>query len=305
MNTTQTTVEVKRFLKEKIRDELVPALEQLVDELPEDLAGFSDVEQLLREQFLKLAGRMLQGWTEVATTRIAIPPCPTCGEPMRHKGLKPCTLTTTLGDVRLRRPRYRCMHCKMDIYPHDQHIRFLSNGVSLALGKVLCRLGADRPFGRAAEDLHEDYGVRLCKQTIENVAESAGRHINEIEDCRRKTIQDCSPKQRLSALPVPVGVPGEIAMACCDGVMIHTGSKPEYLKNKADKPGWYEVRAASIAIGNLLRQTTDPGDDEPDGPSRGAPFPDGCPTHEFVRPIRNGRRYRDRHVSQSLRDGIF
>ena len=121
MNTTQTTVDVKRFLKEKIRDELVPALEQLVDELPDDLVGFSHAEQLLRGRFLKLAGGMLQGWTEVARTRIAIPRCPSCGKPMRHKGLKPCTLATTLGDVRLRRPRYRCMHCKMDIYPHDQH----------------------------------------------------------------------------------------------------------------------------------------------------------------------------------------
>ena len=63
MNTTQTTVDVKGFLKEKIRDELVPALEQLVDELPDDLVGFSDVEQLLRARFLKLAGGMLQGWT--------------------------------------------------------------------------------------------------------------------------------------------------------------------------------------------------------------------------------------------------
>jgi hypothetical protein len=272
MNTTQTTVDVKRFLKEKIRDELLPALEQLVDELPDDLVGFSDVEQLLRARFLKLAGGMLQGWTEVATTRIAIPRCPTCAKPMRHKGLKPCTLTTTLGDITLRRPRYRCTHCKMDIYPHDQHVRFLSNGVSLALAKVLCRMGAERPFGRAAEDLHEDYGVRLCKQTIENVTESAGGHINRIEDRRRQAFWGCSPQQRLSALPVPIGVPGEIAMACCDGVMIHTGSKPEYLKNKADKPGWYEVRAASIAIGNLLGHTTAPGDHEPDGPGRGHRF---------------------------------
>ena len=150
-------------------------------------------------RFLKLAGNMLQGWTEVATTRIAIPRCPSCGKPMRHKGLKPCTLTTTLGDVRLRRPRYRCMHCKIDIYPHDQHIRFLSNGVSLALGKVLCRLGADRPFGRAAEDLHEDYGVRLCKQTIENVpSRPAGISIAaRIAGARRsRTVHpssDCRP----------------------------------------------------------------------------------------------------------------
>ena len=272
MNTTQTTLDVKRFLKEKIRDELVPALEQLVDELPDDLVGFSDAEQLLRGRFLKLAGNMLRSWTEVATTRIAIPRCSSCGKPMRHKGLKPCTLATTLGDITLRRPRYRCMPCKADVYPHDQHIRFLSNGVSLALGKVLCRMGAEKPFGRAAEDLREDYGVRLCKQTIENVTESAGRHINRIEDRRREAIQGYSPQQRLSALPAAIGVPGEIAVACCDGVMIHTGSKPEYLKNKADKPGWYEVRAASIAIGNLVGHTTGPGDDEPDGPSRGHHF---------------------------------
>ncbi len=56
MNTTQTAPHVKQFLKEKRRDELVPALEQLVDELPDDLVGFSDVEQLLRGRFLKLAG---------------------------------------------------------------------------------------------------------------------------------------------------------------------------------------------------------------------------------------------------------
>lgn len=272
MNTTQTTADVKRFLKEKIRDELMPAMEQLVDKLPENLVGFSDAEQLLRGQFLKLAGRMLQNWTDVATTRVSIPRCPTCGKPMRHKGLKPCMLATTLGDVDLRRPRYRCKHCKVDVYPHDKHIRFLSKGVSLSLGRVLCRMAADRSFERAAEDLLEDYGVRLCKQTVENVAESAGRHINRIEDRRRDTIWDLPPQQRLSALPVSSGVPGQIAVACCDGAMIHAGSKPEYLKNKADNPGWYEVRAASVAIGNPVGRTTDQRSDEPGSPSKGHRF---------------------------------
>ena len=61
MNTTQTTVDVKRFLKEKIRDELVPALEQLVDELPDDLVGFSDAEQLLRAAVSKTGGQHAAG----------------------------------------------------------------------------------------------------------------------------------------------------------------------------------------------------------------------------------------------------
>lgn len=97
MSTTRSTLDVKRFLKEKIRDELVPALEQLVDELPDDLVGFSDAEQLLRGRLLKLAGGMLQGWSEVAGTRIAIPRCPRCGKPMRHKGLKSCIPADRFG----------------------------------------------------------------------------------------------------------------------------------------------------------------------------------------------------------------
>ena len=270
MTTTQIASHVKPFLKEKIHNELVPALEHLVEELPDDLVEFSEVEQVLRGRFLKLAGDMLRGWSEVAVTRISIPRCPSCGKPMRHKGLKPLTLVTTLGHVRLRRPRYRCKHCQRDVYPHDKCIRFLSHGVSLALGKVVCRMSADKPFARGAEDLREDYGVRLCKQTVEHVAESAGKHINAIEDRQRETIQRLSPRERLSALPAATGTPGKLAMACCDGAMIHAGNKPKYLKNKADKPGWYEVRTASIAIGNPAE-----GKSKPPQPASAPPGPGG------------------------------
>jgi hypothetical protein len=289
MTTTQIASHVKQFLKEKIHNELVPALEQLVEELPDDLVEFSEVEQVLRGRFLKMAGDMLRGWCEVAVTRISIPHCSSCGKPMRHKGLKPITLATTLGHIQLRRPRYRCKQCKVEFYPHDRHLRFLSNGVSLALGKVVCRMSADKPFARAAEDLREDYGVRLCKQTVEHVAESAGKHINAIEDRRRQTIQGLSPGERLSALPAATDAPGELAVACCDGAMIHAGSKPKYLKNKADKPGWYEVRAASIAIGNRIGGKPELPDGKPDdaipvGPGKGHHFRmDVLRTRSFAR----------------------
>lgn len=281
MNATQTDSPVKQFLKEKIHSEMIPALEQLVDDLPDDLVGFSDTEQLLRDQFLKLAGNMLQNWSQVAVTQIAIPLCPCCGKPMRHKGLKPITLITTIGDISLRRPRYRCESCKLDVYPHDQHIRLLSNGVSLALGKVICRMAADRPFGRAAEDLLEDYSVRLCKQTVGYVAEAAGKHINAIEDERRQTIQGLSPRDRVSALPDPIGESGQIAVACCDGAMIHTESDPEYLQNKGGKPDWHEVRAASVAVGNPVKDKKESADGKP---SKGHKFRmDVLRTHSFAR----------------------
>ena len=88
MTTTQTASHVKRFLKEKIHNELVPALEQLVEELPDDLVEFSEVEQMLRVRFLKLAGDMLRGWSEVAVTRISIPEWGTEGNPQGYVYVK-------------------------------------------------------------------------------------------------------------------------------------------------------------------------------------------------------------------------
>lgn len=208
---------------------------------------------------------------------------------MRHKGMKPITLVTTLGQIQLRRPRYRCKQCKVEFYPHDRHLRFLSNGVSLALAKVVCRMSADKAFARAAEDLREDYAVRLSKQTVENVSESAGKHINAIEDLRRERLQALSPQERLSALSAATDAPAELAVACCDGAMIHAGNKPKYLKNKADKPGWYEVRAASIAIGNRIQVKPELPEGKadganPNGPGKGHHFRmDVLRTRSFAR----------------------
>ena len=58
MTTTQIASHVKQFLREKIYNELVPALEQLVEELLDDLVGFANAEQLLRGRFLQMAGEM-------------------------------------------------------------------------------------------------------------------------------------------------------------------------------------------------------------------------------------------------------
>lgn len=257
MSTTQSTPNVKQLMKEKIHNEILPELERLVDELPDELVKLGDVEQMIRTRCLEIATPLLQSWTEHAARKIGIPRCPKCNKKMRHRGLKDCSLLTTIGQIDYRRPRYRCDDCKVEIYPHDAAVRFLSHGVSQSLAMVIARMGSDRAFARAAEDLADDYGVRVGKQMVEQVTERAGEYIIEVEDARRDAIQSLPPRERIDAIEQSrdgsSGASCEIAVACCDGVMLHTREKPAYLKGKTNGgPDWHEVRVANISVGYRL-----------------------------------------------------
>jgi len=257
MSSTKNDSRVKQQIKNNLQDEIMPALMQLVDQLPDDLAELSDAEQMIRQACLRIAGMILQAWTEKAVHKIEVPRCPTCEKKMRHRGLKPCTLITTIGQVEYRRPRYRCDDCKIEIYPHDAAVRFLSHVVSQPLAMVIARMGSERAFGRVVEDLADDYNVRIGKQLAEQVTEHAGQHILDAEDARRDEIKSLSPQERVAAIAETTDrsndSPREIAIACCDGAMLHTCEKPAYLKGETKNgPDWREVRVANISVGNRL-----------------------------------------------------
>ncbi len=255
MSSTQNPTDVKQQLKDKLHAQIVPAIMELVDQLPDELLELADAEQAIRKGCLEIANIMLQSWTEQAVRQIDIPKCPVCEQKMRHRGLKPCVLITTIGNVDYRRPRYRCDDCREELYPHDAAVRFLSHGVSQPLAMVVARMGSDRAFGRAVEDLADDYNVRISKQLVEQITEHAGQHILDVEDARRDEIKSLSPREQLDAITESGASPPEssceIAVACCDGAMLHTREKPAYLKGKTKQGSdWREVRVANISVGN-------------------------------------------------------
>src|SRR5262249_60090141 len=103
------------------------------------------------------------------------PACPACRLPMRHKGYVEGTAVTTTGPVRFRQPRYRCAGCGAECLPLDDRLRFLGHAVSWPLAQVVGRQAATLgSFEQARDALAEDYGVRLAKQTVAEVAEAAG-----------------------------------------------------------------------------------------------------------------------------------
>jgi hypothetical protein len=233
MSTTISAAIVKEALREKLQ-RCHRQLEELVVSLPESLDELAVAERLVREGVLEMGRELLQGWSEAADARSEAPQCEACQEIMRHKGYVHGPLVTTLGNLVVRRGRFRCEHCGQECYPHDARLRFCGHAVSWPLAKVIGRLGAQMPFEPARQSLFADYRVKLSKHTLEAVCEQAGNALLEEEDRQRTQIASLPPAERVKALPDSQICPKK-AYVFADGAMIHT------------EGDWHEIRVASVA----------------------------------------------------------
>jgi hypothetical protein len=247
--------EVKRFLRQKVRTDIVAEYDQMIDELPDHITSFAEAEQHLRRGTIKIAAKLLQCWVEVAEKKLEIPCCPKCKKKMRHRGLRECTITTTIGDIKFKRPRYICDTCGETVYPHDATAKFLAHGVSQSLAQVLARMGADRPFDRVVEDLEEDYSIRLSKERVRQVTEDGGASILAAEDERREAIWSMAPSDRVKALGRTNGKCHDIGVVTCDGTSVHLRERPEYIAQTSGKEcDWREVRVGNVTVGGALEK---------------------------------------------------
>jgi hypothetical protein len=104
---------------EKLHQEIVPQLEQLMQQLPDQLLEFQEAEPRLRQGMLQVAQSLLERWAAVAGVAVQRPCCGQGGVPMRHKERVLSRLVPTLGNVIYHRPRWRCPDCQQECYPHD------------------------------------------------------------------------------------------------------------------------------------------------------------------------------------------
>ncbi len=263
MDSSEQMTEVKRFLRQKVRTDIVAEYDQMIDELPDDIKSFEEAEQHLRKGTLKIAGKLLQCWVEVAERNLDVPFCPKCKKKMRHRGLRERTITTTIGDVNFKRPRYICEKCGETFYPYDAAAAFLAHGVSGTLAKVVARLGADRPFDQAVEYLEEDYDIHLSKQTVRKITEDAGAHILAKEDAARDAVWKQPPGDRANAHTCTHVDSCDIGVVTCDGTTVHLRETPEYLgETSKRKSDWREVRVGNVSVGDLPENAKSSSDKE-------------------------------------------
>lgn len=76
MSTAADATPVKRALLDALRHELLPALEQLIDQLPSGLADADRAERQVRAGLLAVARLLLQAWAQAADTAAQRPNCP-------------------------------------------------------------------------------------------------------------------------------------------------------------------------------------------------------------------------------------
>jgi hypothetical protein len=227
--TAEPLPSVKQALLARLHEQLVPELERLVRDLPEDLLHFDRAEADVRSGMLELARRLLALWAQAADRHVARPRCPQCDTPMRHRGAPAAELVSTLGPVRYRRPRWRCQGCGAESYPHDPALRFGAHAASWALARVCGRLSADiASFERARGALAEDYHVRLATETVRALAEQAGGEVLRQEDERRAAVAG-----RRAPLPQSGRAPDK-AYVYADGALVHAAGD------------WHEVRVGTV-----------------------------------------------------------
>ena len=227
MSTPQTPAAVKQALREALAAEVLPALHELIASLPDALLEAPQAERLIRSGFLAAARRLLQTWGRAADPTTDRPDCPHCRLPMRHKGSKSARSLTTLGAIRFRRRRWRCLACAAECYPHDAVLRFQGHGVTWPLAEVIGRHAAQGPFAQARANRSADYGVRLAKHTIAAVAAAAGAEVLRADDAQRHRV--AGRQQELPDSPLQP----DRACLFADGTTVHTAGD------------WHEVRVAT------------------------------------------------------------
>jgi hypothetical protein len=78
MGTPPDPAPVKRALRDALHRELLPALEQLIDQLPDGLADADRSERQIRAGLLAAARLLLQAWVRAADGAARRPDCPRC-----------------------------------------------------------------------------------------------------------------------------------------------------------------------------------------------------------------------------------
>jgi len=102
--------------------------------------------------------------------------CP-CGEEAEYVRRRDGVIITLFGRVHFRRAYYLCPHCHQGRYPLDEHLGYKTGRLTPELYSIVGRLGAEIPFERARDLLHDLMGVSLSENSVRDATQGVGTEV--------------------------------------------------------------------------------------------------------------------------------
>ncbi len=211
-----------------------------IQDQPHSLA---ETEQHVVRLLKELGALLLSGLSSLAAP--PQPPatftCP-CGQTARYQRLRPATVTTILGPIRIERPYYRCPACGHGHHPLDLQLQICAGSRSAGLDELLALLGATQAsFAQAAAVLDRLTLIQLSPNTVRDATEALGATlIDQQQQLVAHTMQGHDPPP--AATPAP-----ERLYITMDGVLAHLYER-----------GWSEVKVGCCYLTHARPARTRP-----------------------------------------------
>lgn len=145
------------------------------------------------------------------------PQCPTCHDEMHYKDTKTKTLTSRVGEVKLRRSYYYCPHCHQGQFPLDHQLYVFERTCSERVAKLAVELCARMPPAEAEEVLEELGDITFSDTSIWRRVQTWGAKIKALEEVQQAEALALPHQGTLGPGHVPLKQKMGVGM---DGVMV-------------------------------------------------------------------------------------
>jgi hypothetical protein len=167
------------------------------------------------------------------------------GHTFKFKELRDKNLLTVLGSVNVKRAYYYDKECNKGYCPKDTLLDIKGTSFSPGMRRIMCRVGAYRPFGLGHEDIKEMAGIEVSEKEIERVSYQIG---SDVEGYFK-----AEPEQSSTSNIIPLhGI--EKMYVLMDGTGVPVVKKET--KNRKGKGENGESKTREAKLGCVFTQTT-------------------------------------------------
>ena len=208
------------------------------------------------------------------------------GHRFNFKELRDKKLLTVLGPVTVQRAYYYDKDCHKGYLPKDTLLDIKGTSFSPGMRRIMCRVGAYRPFSLGSEDIKEMAGIEVSDKEIERACYQIG---SELEDYFKDESDQLSPTNRRPLGDTDI----EKMYVLMDGTGVPVVKKET--KNRKGKGENGQAKTREAKLGCVFTQTT--------LDQKGFPLRDEGST-SYVGFIETAEDFGDRIYAQAISRGL-